>query len=127
LLIKKANESLKNAIVKRFKPNLEARINQLVVSVYLVKDMSPNDPYVIIESTASETSVIVIINLMHPHWAQLTKSESIMNFIRHCTYDGVAEWKAYSATHKVEPDTVKLIKDNLLRIPMSLEDAPSEG
>jgi hypothetical protein len=126
MLIKKANESLKNAIVKRFKPNLKARINQLVVSVYLVKDMSPNDPYVIIESTTSETSVIVIINLMHPHWAQLTKSESITNFIRHCTYDGVAEWKAYSATHRIEPDTVKLIKDNLLRIPMSLEDVPSE-
>jgi hypothetical protein len=82
--------------------------------------MSPNDPYVIIESTKSETSVIVIINLAHPHWNQLTNNESILNFIRHCTYDGVAESKAYFTTHKIEPDTVKLIKDNLLRIPMTL-------
>lgn len=125
-LIKKANESLKNAIVTKFKPDLKARINKLVVSLYLVKDMSPNDPYVIIESTESETSVIVIINLVHPHWAQLTNDESITNFIRHCTYDGVSEWKAYFATGKIEPDTVKLIKDNLLRIPMRLEDASSE-
>jgi len=126
-LIKKTNESLKNAIVKKFEPDLKARINKLVVSLYLVKDMSPNDPYVLIESTESETSVIVIINLAHPHWSELTKDESILNFIRHCTYDGVSEWKAYSVTGKIEPDTVKLIKDNLLRIPMTVQGAPSDG
>lgn len=125
-LIKKTNASLKNAIVKRFAPDLKARINRLVVSLYLVEDMSPNDPYVIIESTESETSVIVIVNLAHPHWAQVTTDESIRNFIRDCTYDGVAEWKAYSATGGIEPNTVKLIKDNLLRIPLSLEDKPPQ-
>lgn len=124
-LIKKVNESLKKAIVARFKPDLKAKINKLVVSLYLVKDMSPNDPYVIIESTESKTAVVVIINLAHPHWSQLTTNESITNFIRHCAYDGVSEWKAYFATGKIEPDTVKLIKDNLLRIPMSLENASS--
>ncbi len=125
--IKKTNELLKNTIVKTFTPDLKAKINKLVVSLYLVKDMSPNDPYVIIEATESENAVIVIINLAHPHWSQLTTDESITNFIRHCTYDGVAEWKAYVATGKIEPDTVKLIKDNLLRIPMTIDDASSEG
>jgi hypothetical protein len=90
--------------------------------LYLVRDMSPNDPYVLIESTESETSVIVIINLAHPHWSQLTKDESILNFIRHCTYDGVSEWKAFYSTGKIQPDTVKLIKDNLLRIPMQMQN-----
>ena len=122
-LIKKSNETLKNSIVSKFQPNLKTKINRTVVSVYLVKDMSPNDPYVIIESTKSETAVIVIINLAHPHWNQLTNDESILNFIRHCTYDGVAESKAYFVTGKIEPDTVKLIKDNLLRIPMTLNGA----
>jgi hypothetical protein len=123
-LIKKVNDALKTVIVKKFQPTLKAKINKLVVSLYLVKDMSPNDPYVIIESTESETSVIVIINLAHPHWSQLTNAESIANFIRHCTYDGVSEWKAYFATGEIHPDTVKLIKDNLLRIPLRLEGAP---
>lgn len=124
-LIRKSNESLKNAIVRKFEPDLKAKINKLIVSIYLVKDMSPNDPYVVIESTESTTSVIVIINVSHPHWSQLTKDESILNFIRHCAYDGVSEWKAYSATGKIEPGTVKLIKDNLLRIPMMVQGAPS--
>jgi hypothetical protein len=122
-LIKKSNDSLTHAIVRRLKPNLKAKINKLVVSLYLVEDMSPNDPYVLIESTESETSVIVIINLVHPHWSQLTQDQSILNFIRHCTYDGVSEWKAYFDTGKIEPNTVKLIKDNLLRIPMTLQGA----
>lgn len=122
-LIRKSNDSLKNAIVRRFKPDLVAKINKLEVSLYLVRDMSPNDPYVLIESTESETSVIVIMNLVHPHWSQLTNAQSILNFIRHCTYDGVSEWKAYFATGKIEPDTVKLIKDNLLRIPMKVQDS----
>jgi hypothetical protein len=117
-LVKKSNETLKNAIVNKFEPNLKTKFNKTAVSVYLVKEMSPYDPYVIIESTKSETSVIVIINLAHPHWFHLTNNESILNFIRHCTYDGVSESKAYFVTGKIEPDTVKLIKDNLLRIPM---------
>jgi hypothetical protein len=122
-LIKKSNQSLKDAIVDRFEPDLRAKINKLAISLYLVKDMSANDPYVLIESTESETSVIVIINLAHPHWSQLTNDESILNFIRHCAYDGVAEWKVYFKTGKIEPDTVKLVKDNLLRIPMTMEGA----
>jgi hypothetical protein len=126
-LLKKSNDSLKNAIVQKFEPDLKAKINKLTVSLYLVKAMSPNDPYVLIESTESETSVIVIINLAHPHWSQLTKDESILNFIRHCAYDGVAEWKAYFMTGKIEPNTVKLIKDNLLRIPMTVQGTPSEA
>lgn len=126
-LVKKSNESLKNAIVKRCEPDLKARINKLLVYLYLVKDMSPNDPYVLIESTESETSVIVIINLAHPHWSQITKAESILNFVRHCTYDGVSEWKAYFVTGKLEPNTVKLIKDNLLRIPMTVQDGGAHG
>jgi hypothetical protein len=119
-LIKKANEAVKDAVVSRVKPDLKTKIGKTAVSVYLVKDMSPNDPYVIIESTKSAISVIVIINLSHPHWSELTNNESILNFIRHCTYDGVAESKAFFVTGRIEPDTVKLIKDNLLRIPMRL-------
>jgi len=119
-LIKQANEALKNSIVKRHKPDLHARINDLAVLLYLVDDMSLNDPYVIIESTESESSVVIIINLAHPHWSQLTNKQSIENFVRHCVYDGVSEWKAYLKTKKIDPDTVKLIKDNLLRIPFNL-------
>ena len=126
-LIKKVNEAVKDAVVSKAEPDMKTKLGRTSVSVYLAKDMSPNDPYVIIESTKSQAAVIVIINLSHPHWSELTTNESILNFLRHCTYDGVAESKAFFATGKIEPDTVKLIKDNLLRVPMDLGVASSSS
>jgi hypothetical protein len=119
--IQMTNQSVMNAVVKEEVPNLKAKIAQIEVSLYLASNLSPNDPYVLIESTRSQSKVLVIINMAHPHWAQLTKDESIRNFIRHCTYDGVAESKAYARTGKLEADTIKLIKDKLLRVPMSVK------
>lgn len=120
-LIQKSKDVLKNAVIKKHSPNLKAKINSLIVKLYLVDDMSPNDPYVLIESTQNESEVIIIINLSHPHWFQLKNQESILNFIRHCTYDGVAEWKAYFKESRIDPDTIKMIKDNLLRLPLEIE------
>ena len=115
-------EILKNSVLNRnTTPSLTATINELKIYVYLADDMSPNDPYVLIEATKSKESILVIINKVHPHWFQLKNQDGILNFIRHCVYDGVAEWKAYFKTHKLEPDTIKLIKDNLLRIPFEIE------
>jgi hypothetical protein len=120
-LIHKSNHALLGNVTTKFKPTLKAKINELDVSIYLVSEMSPNDPYVLIESTKSKKNVIVIINLSHPHWVQLKSRDSILNFIRHCTYDGVAEWKTYFKINKIDPDTVKLFKDQLLRIPFEME------
>ena len=83
--------------------------------------MSPNDPYVLIESTQSDKRVIIIVNEAHPHWMYLKGSDSILNFIRHCTYDGVAEWKANFKVGRLDPDTIKHIKDGLLRVPLEIE------
>ncbi|HEV8286840.1 MAG TPA: ATP-binding protein [Chitinophagaceae bacterium] len=120
-LIQKNNQAIKDNIQRRFSPTLKTKINELEVYIYLVSDMSPNDPYVLIESTRSKKNVIIIINLSHPHWKQLQNRESILNFIRHCTYDGVSEWKTYFRINKIDPDTVKLFKDQLLRIPFEIE------
>lgn len=120
-LIKESNNTLKESIITSIPPSIEVRINELQVSLYVVGDISLNDPYVIIESTRSKFHVIVIVNKNHPHWVHLQSQESILNFLRHCTYDGVAEWKAYLKTGKLDPDTVKLIKDNLLRLPFEIE------
>ena len=97
------------------------KINNLEVKLFIVDDLSPNDPYVLIESTETKRRVVVIINKQHPHWIHLKNQESIVNYLRHCTYDGVAEWKSYFKTGKIDPDTVKLIKDNLLRLALKID------
>jgi hypothetical protein len=118
--IKKSNDAVKESVLKRLDATTKLKLGKMAVSLYLAKDMSPNDPYVIIESTKSKTAVIVIVNLSHPHWSQLTNEESILNFLRHCTYDGIAECKAYFIQGSIDPDSVKLIKDNLLRLPFDM-------
>ncbi len=120
-LIKETNKSIKETVMSKLSPSIEVTISEITVLLYIVEDMSPNDPYVILESTESKERVVVIVNRAHPHWTQLNNQESIMNFLRHCTYDGVAEWKAYFMAGTLDPDTVKLIKDNLLRVPFEIE------
>ncbi|MDP8240505.1 MAG: ATP-binding protein [Candidatus Hatepunaea meridiana] len=120
-LIKKVNKSIKEEIMDRVESTFSVKINELEVKLYAVNDMSPNDPYVIIESTEKMERVIIIVNKAHPHWVYLNNQESITNFLRHCTYDGVAEWKACFIVRRLDPDTIKLIKDNLLRLPFEIE------
>ena len=120
-LIKESNATVKDSVIMRINPTIKAKIGEIEVWLYVVEDMSPYEPYVIIESTSSKSMVIVIVNKAHPHWKFLTGSESILNFLRHCTYDGVAEWKAYFKAGRLDPDTIKLIKDNLLRIPFEIQ------
>jgi hypothetical protein len=82
--------------------------------------MSPNDPYLTIDSVM-ETEVLIIVNASHPHWNQLYGSQGVLNYLRHCTYDGIAEWQARFKTARLDPDTIKLLKDHLLRIPLLIE------
>jgi hypothetical protein len=119
-LIKESNETVQDSVMKKIKPVIKANLGEVEVWLYVVSDMSPYEPYVIIESTKSKSLVIVIVNKAHPHWKHLTGAESILNFLRHCTYDGVAEWKAFYKSGRIDPDTIKLIKDNLLRVPFQM-------
>jgi hypothetical protein len=77
--------------------------------------MSLNDPYVIYE-TASGDNVCVIINQNHPHFKQIEGAEGVANYFRHCIYDAIAEWQTAKRIGKIDPDTVKMVKDGLLRI-----------
>lgn len=120
-LIQKVKLNLVQAVTSRIPASLKAKIDDLEILVYLDSEMSPNDPYVLIESTQNMSRVIIIVNEAHPHWMYLKGSDSILNFIRHCTYDGVSEWKANFKVGRIDPDTIKIIKDGLLRVPLEIE------
>lgn len=102
-----------------------AKIYDLNVQIYVAADMSPNDPYVTVDGT-STNNVTVVVNTQHPHWLQLKGSEGVLNYLRHCTYDAIAEWQARSKAARIDPNTIKLLKDKLLRVPIELEEHISE-
>lgn len=92
----------------------------IVIKGYLAGDLSINDPYVVVESTTSN-EVLVIVNTSHPHWSQLKGSEGVLNYLRHCAYDAIAEWQARRKVGRFDPETIKMLKDRLLRVPLQIE------
>jgi hypothetical protein len=103
-----------------FSAKVEATSGTVAILGYLTWETSMNDPYVISESTHPDR-VLVIINMQHPHIQQITGAEGLLNYFRHCTYDALAEWQARHRASSLDPDTVKLLKDRLLRVPMEME------
>jgi hypothetical protein len=107
-------------------PRFSAKIGGIAVKGYLMDDRSENDPYYICDST-QKGLVLVVVNQAHPHWSQLKGSDGVLNYLRHCTYDAVAEHQARHKVAALDPDTIKLFKDKYLRIPFEIEMHASDG
>jgi hypothetical protein len=111
-------------VLEEYEPDIRVNIgdanNAILVSVYF-SEKSEFEPYVLIETTVIENKVIVIINILHPHVQDMNSADSFTNFIRHSVYDGVAEWKAIKLRGVIQPFTIKLLKDGLLRIPFEIK------
>jgi hypothetical protein len=98
--------------------NFSARVDRVVVAGYLSYDVSPNDPYLYVDSTAEER-VEIVVNMSHPCIRFLDRN-GFANHLRHCVYDGIAEWQARKLS-RVDSDTVKTLKDQLLRLKLEIE------
>jgi hypothetical protein len=106
--------------ISGFEATFSTKIGDLNVKGYLRPDMSPNDPYVTHDS-AEKNEVLIIINQAHPHWKQLKGSDGVLNYFRHCVYDGIAEWQAKHKAAVLSPNTIIILKDRLLRVPFEIE------
>lgn len=113
-------QDISDAVSKAQIESLNVTIGTLIVKVYLNSELSPNDPYVLIEASKPD-SLLIVINQSHPHWLQL-KDNEVYNYLRHCTYDGVAEWQARNRISRIDPSTIKILKDKLLRVQFIIED-----
>ncbi|MDO8209751.1 hypothetical protein [Conexibacter sp. CPCC 206217] len=108
------------ASVSESSPHFDAVVGRVTVKGYLAQDTSPNDPYVIADSSAG-SSIVVVVNMKHPHIRQVVGSEGFLNYLRYSVYDAIAEWQARQRQQTPDPDTMKMLKDKLLRIAMLIE------
>ena len=99
-------------------PRFKAFIRDMTVRVYIDNVGSPNDPYYVSENI-DKNNLTIIVNMQHPHWQMLEGENSVVNYLRHCVYDGIAEHRAIRL-RRVEPDSVKRLKDSYLRVPFEL-------
>ena len=119
--VTQALQSLKATAMSR-EPTFHAKLEGTPFEIvgFLMGDSSVNDPYVVVDAT-NDLRVMIIVNTQHPHWSQLSGSEGVLNYLRHCTYDGVAEWQARRMSASLDPDTIKVLKDRMLRLSLELE------
>ena len=119
--VHQAQLPLRDSVADR-EPTFQAKFEgyRLEIRGFLVNDASPNDPYVVVEATTNDR-VLIIVNTQHPHWQLLSGSEGVLNYLRHCTYDGIAEWMARRNEASLDPDTIKVLKDKMLRLPLEIE------
>ena len=99
---------------------LNVKIGKLRARIYLAPEMSVNDPYVVADS-AKASGVLILVNMTHPHWKQLKGSDGVLNYLRHCTHDAIAEWQARHQAARLDTDTIKILKDRLLRVSFDIE------
>ncbi len=100
-------------------PDFTATIDGLTVNGYLGRDNSVNDPYVAVDA-AESSQLIVVVNMNHPHLRQL-ETNGFLDHLRHCVYDAIAEWLARHKGATLDPDTIKFLKDRLLRLSFEME------
>ncbi len=118
-IVKKTVQDLTDQVTTR-EETFRVTVGGLTIKGYIVGDTSPNDPYFAVDATDT-TEIPVVVNQAHPHWRQLKGSDGVLNYLRECTYDAIAEWKAQQKAGRMDPTTIKIIKDRLLRIPYEIE------
>ena len=102
-----------------FVAQLEGGEQHLEIPVYLSRTLSLNDPYVTLDA-ATPNRVPIVINMRHPHLAVVHGSDGLVNYLRQCVYDALAQWKAERGQQETTPEMMRMLKDRLLRIPMEL-------
>lgn len=123
-----SNEKIVSSVVTTRTATLEGTIAgspEISWKIFL-EGTSPNDPYVVSDSTKA-SEITVVVNTNHPYWhTQLGAAESVRDYLRHCIYDSVAEWQARAKTSSMAPETVKLLKDQLLRVPLEMDSRAAD-
>jgi len=121
-IIIESNARVIESVTSTLAESMTAEISGVVtIRLFVTADISPYEPYVTSESTEAK-QITIVVNSAHPHWAQLKGAEGVLNYLRHCIYDAVAEWQAVRKTAPVTPATIKMLKDALLRLSLTIEE-----
>ena len=107
--------------IRKVKPHAVYRLEELTLNVYLSEASSSRNPYLGIE-IASDDVLNVVINMKHPHVRDLSGRMGVLNHLKACTYEGVAQWKVQRTWGDDKPELIRLIKDALLRVGSSIDD-----
>lgn len=97
------------------------KVTTLIVSpdlrvVVSLQEKSEYEPHVTIIAGAEPGTIHVIINGLHPYYSCLESADAIDECIRQYIYDAIAEYRVSKLIGKVNPDSVRRLKNDLLRV-----------
>ena len=101
-------------------PQRRYSIHGLTLRVFLAEDLSERDPYLGIDIDR-DNALSVVINMRHPHVRDLQGRIGVLNHLRSCTYEGIAQWKVSETWNAHNPSLIRAIKDSLLRVGHSID------
>jgi hypothetical protein len=86
---------------------------KIIVSL---QEKSEYEPYVTIVAGADPGTIHVIINGLHPYYSSIEATDAVDECIRQYIYDAIAEYRASKLSARVNPDSVRRLKNDLLRV-----------
>ena len=101
---------------RQMEPDFEINIQQLGKKIFVkLVDLSPSDPYYAYEITGNN-DLITLINTSHPGYGYAQNSENpAFVYLLQCALDSFAEWRCQSLINDLVPESVKEIKDQILK------------
>ena len=103
------------------KPNAVYHLPDLTLNVYLAEESSERNPYLGIDIAPPDV-LNVVINMKHPHVRDLSGRLGVLNHLKACTYEGVAQWKVRRTWDDDKPELIRVVKDALLRVGATIDD-----
>jgi hypothetical protein len=79
------------------------------------KQVSEYEPHLTIATGAEPGTVHVIINGLHPYYIDLESSDAAQECVRQYIYDAIAEYRVSKQDARVNADSVRRLKNDLLR------------
>ena len=91
------------------------QVNELTVIVSM-KEVSEFEPYVTLAASAEPGKVHVVINGLHPYYLDIDLADAVDECVKQYVYDAIAEYRVSQLAARLNPDSVRRLKDTLLRV-----------
>jgi hypothetical protein len=81
-----------------------------------MKEVSEYEPYVVLAAAAEAGTIHVIVNGLHPYYLDIDSADAIDECVKQYVYDAIAEYRVSKLAARLNPDSVRKLKDSLLRV-----------
>lgn len=109
-----ANSAQQVAALTHEEPTTTVPVSTGLKVITTVQTRSENDPYVTIAPSATEGTMHVIINGLHPYYSSIEVQDALEECIHQYILDAIATYRAMTQAAPPVADTVRRIKNDLL-------------